>query len=166
MKATVIATLALFVALTGAGTAAYSALAPRNTVNSASIIDGAVRIKDIAPSTARLLKGQRGETGLTGSMGPPGPAGPAGANGLDGGFDPAKVQHVSGPEVVVPGYYGIASTTADCPPGTVLIGGGAYTSGEALWVSRPSGNSWFAGARGYGSGVTAALRATAICASP
>ena len=91
--ATVIATLALFVALGGTSYAAV-ALAP-NSVGSAQIKPGGVQGSDIADgavdgdaiksgsiSVADLSKGAM--NGLDGKDGAPGPAGPAGARGATG----------------------------------------------------------------------------------
>jgi hypothetical protein len=163
----VVAMTALLVALSGTAVAAKTALAPKNSVNSGAIIDGAVKAKDIAPAARTLLRGQNGQDGRNGApgpQGPSGPVGPAGPAGPAGGFDPAKVQQVVSETVSVPAG-SIATATAYCPSGTVLVGGGAYTNGEGLWVSRPSGNTWFAGAKGYTS-ITAEMRAHAICAAP
>ena len=109
--ATVIATLALFVALGGTGYAA-GVLAP-NSVGSAQIKDGAVQSSDIKDGAigssdiangaidgaaiksgsievSDLTKGAlKGLDGKDGAQGPAGPAGPAGATGPTGARGPA-----------------------------------------------------------------------------
>lgn len=157
----VVSGVALFVALSGTAVAAKQALAPANTVGTQAIVNGSIRMTDIAPSTVKLLRGQTGAVGLTGA---PGGQGPAGASGPAGGFDPTKVQVVQGSDATVGSTIG--SSTASCPSGTVVVGGGGFTSGPSLWLSRPSGNGWVAGSTGYASGVSSTVRAYAVCAAP
>ena len=159
-----VASVALLVSLSGIGTAAYTALVPKNSVSTAAIIDGSIRLKDIHPIATRALQGRSGARGPAGPTGPAGPPGPAGQNGLDGGFDPSTVQVVQGAEANVPPNE-VVTAQAECLSGTKLIGGGAFTSAESLWLSRPSGNSWVAGATGF-QYVSGSLRAYAICAAP
>lgn len=79
----VVATLALFVALGGTGYAALSlpansvgaAQLKKDSVNSAKVADGSLRLTDLKAGTRALLKGPAGATG---------PAGPAGATGAPG----------------------------------------------------------------------------------
>jgi len=153
-----VASFALFVALTGTGIAAKQALAPPNTVGTQAIVNGSIRMTDIAPSTVKLLRGQTGAQGSTGAQGAPGATGPS------GGFDGSKVQVVSGPDMSVGSSIG--SSTAACPGGTTVVGGGGFTSGPSLWLSRPSGNGWVVGATGYSSGSPSTVRAYAVCAAP
>ena len=73
--ATVIALLALFVALTGtAGAAAV-------LVTSAQIKNGTIQLADISPKAQNALRGRRGPAGPAGGQGPQGPAGPQGPPG-------------------------------------------------------------------------------------
>jgi Collagen triple helix repeat (20 copies) len=85
-SATIISLVALFVALGGTGYAAV-ALAPRNSVGSAQVINGSLLKKDLSKKTIAALKGNRGlrgPAGAQGAAGPTGPTGPAGANGTNG----------------------------------------------------------------------------------
>jgi hypothetical protein len=89
----VVACVALFVALTGTGFAAKAALAPKNTVNSNSVINGSLRTIDFSRTTAKLLAGAPGRDGLDGARGltgPPGPIGPPGPPGPPGLSAPAS----------------------------------------------------------------------------
>jgi hypothetical protein len=71
--ATVIAIIALFVALGGTS---YAAVAlPRNSVGSAQVINGSLKKADLAEKTVAALKGGRGAPGTQGATGPSGPAG-------------------------------------------------------------------------------------------
>lgn len=159
----VVAAAALFVSLSGIGTAAYTALAPKNTVNTAAIVDGSIRLKDIHPTAIRALEGQTGDTGPAGPAGPIGPTGPAGQNGLNGGFDPSKVGVVTGGETFI-GQYSVGSSTATCPDGTKVVAGG-YAGTADVFISAPLGNAWqVSGATTYSGG--ARVRAYAICAAP
>ena len=84
--ATIISLVALFVALGGTGYAAV-ALAPRNSVGSAQVINGSLLKKDLSKKTVAALKGNRGPrgpAGAAGAAGPAGSAGPAGAAGAAG----------------------------------------------------------------------------------
>src|SRR5438552_3144348 len=77
--ATVIASIALLVALGGTSLAAVKALAPANSVNSAAVINHSLLPIDFKTPP----KGPKGATG------PAGPAGPAGAAGAAGATGPA-----------------------------------------------------------------------------
>ena len=80
--ATVIALVALFVALGGTG---YAALAiPKNSVGSAQVVNHSLRTMDLSRNAVAALKGNRGPEGPAGSQGPQGPAGPQGAAGAAG----------------------------------------------------------------------------------
>jgi hypothetical protein len=94
---TVIACIALFVALGGTSAAVVSALAP-NSVGTAQLKNGAVtsvKVKDhsllgVDFATGTLLRG------ATGAPGPAGPAGPRGAAGPTGATGPAGPAGASG----------------------------------------------------------------------
>lgn len=81
--ATIISLLALFVALGGTGYAAV-ALAPKNSVGSAQVINGSLQKKDLNKKTIAALKGNRGARGAAGAAGAAGPAGATGAAGPAG----------------------------------------------------------------------------------
>jgi hypothetical protein len=85
--ATIISLVALFVALGGTGYAAV-ALAPKNSVNSASVINGSLQKADLSEKAVEDLNGDRGARG---AAGPPGPQGAQGDRGREG---PAIKTHV------------------------------------------------------------------------
>ena len=119
--ATIISLTALFVALGGTSYAAV-ALAPRNSVGSAQVINGSLLKKDLSSKTVAALKGNRGPAGTAGTAGAAGPAGPA------GGAGPA-------------GATGLAGAT-----GAVGASGPAGASG-AVGASGPAGPDSFAYAK-------------------
>jgi hypothetical protein len=80
-KSMAVALTAMFFSLTGWGVAARVALAPPNSVGTQQIVNGSIRLTDIAPSTATLLQGRRGEDGAAGIPGPQGPSGAPGSPG-------------------------------------------------------------------------------------
>ena len=89
--ATIISLVALFVALGGTSYAAI-ALAPKNSVGSAQVINGSLLKKDLSKKTVAALKGNRGlrgPAGAAGSAGPAGATGPAGAVGATGPVGPS-----------------------------------------------------------------------------
>jgi hypothetical protein len=95
--ATAISLVALFVALGGTSLAAVDALAPRNSVGSAQVINGSLQKRDLAKKAVAALKGNAGPAGPpgpAGTAGPQGPAGPAGASGPRGATGP---QGATGP---------------------------------------------------------------------
>jgi hypothetical protein len=126
--ALVLASIALFVSLSGGAYAVGQAL-----VTSNQIANGTVRLIDLHPSTKKALRGQRGpqglrgEAGFNGAIGLQGPPGAPGAPGANGGFDPAKLSYIVGPMVSV-APEAIGTATADCPSGSVVIAGGSYWS--------------------------------------
>jgi hypothetical protein len=71
-----VSTLALVVALGGTSYAVTQ-------VTSADIKDKTIKVKDLAPSTVKALRGATGPAGATGATGPAGPAGAAGPAGRD-----------------------------------------------------------------------------------
>jgi hypothetical protein len=83
-RSMVVAVVALFFSLTGWGVAAKVALAPANSVGTQQIVNGSIRLTDIAPSTATFLQGQRGAVGPAGFPGLPGRQGIQGLPGLPG----------------------------------------------------------------------------------
>jgi hypothetical protein len=80
------------------------------------------------------VKGDTGATGATGPAGPTGLTGPTGATGPAG---------VSGVQIVVAtdNSNSDKSTTATCPPGKTIVGGGAETSNPDAWVTNSSPGS-------------------------
>lgn len=90
--AMVVALIALFVALAGAGYAAVTL--PRNSVGAAQLKKGAVTPPKVAKKTIALFRGQRGLRGLAGARGPQGSQGLTGAQGPAG---PPGAQGPAGP---------------------------------------------------------------------
>ena len=140
--ATIISLAALFVALSGTSFAAI-VLAPKNTVNSGSVINGSLEKVDLSKKAVAALKGNRGRPGATGprgatgpqgapgEQGPAGPSGAAGPAGPSGASGPAGIATVTtatgNAATMCPAGGGgceVNSSTATCAPGTVVIGGG------------------------------------------
>ena len=113
--------VALFVALGGTGYAAVE-LAPKNSVGSAQVINGSLLKKDF--KSGQLPRGRQGDPGDPGDPGPPGIAtvgsvsGPAGPMCMQSG-----------------GACQVGSSTATCPAGSVVVGGG-WTS-DSVTVTVP-----------------------------
>jgi hypothetical protein len=122
--------------------------------------------------------GPAGPPGADGAAGPPGPAGPdgaAGPPGPDGAVGPpgppsgvSGRAEVQAPEVqIAPTALGLS--TATCPPGKVVVGGGWDSSrirSESIHVieSKPlSATSWFVFARNDNPYIPLGLSAWAIC---
>jgi hypothetical protein len=78
-----ISLVALFVALGGTSYAAV-ALAPKNSVGSAQVINGSLQKTDLSKKTVAALQGSRGLNGVAGEKGAQGAAGAAGAAGAQG----------------------------------------------------------------------------------
>jgi hypothetical protein len=114
-SATIISLVALFVALGGTGYAAV-ALAPRNSVGSAQVINGSLLKKDLSKKTVAALKGNRGLRGPAGAQGPAGPAGtagatgPAGAAGAGGATGPVGATGPQGPAGTARAYAHVTRT--------------------------------------------------------
>jgi hypothetical protein len=107
-----------------------------------------------------------GPRGLRGSTGAAGPAGGPGVVGPAGGFDPNKIQYVTGPDTPIATGANPAVLTATCPTGTKVLAGGFFATVGITYVSRQDtvGNSWVVwvdatgGPDGHGS-------AYAVCGS-
>jgi hypothetical protein len=118
MKAAVVAAIVSAVVASATATAGTMAL-----ITGAQIKNGSVQLADLSPRAKRALRGQRGPRGLRGFTGPPGAQGPAGAPGAPGGFDPAKLQYITGPTVTLaPGQ--TSGAQASCPAGSAAVSGG------------------------------------------
>jgi hypothetical protein len=85
--ATIMSLVALFVALGGTSYAAI-VLAPKNSVNSASVMNGSLQKVDLSEKAVAALKGSRGAPGVQGPPGPQGTAGPAGSPGARRNWSP------------------------------------------------------------------------------
>ncbi len=92
--ATVIALIALFVALGGTSYAAIRI--PRNAVTSKQVKDRSLRAKDFA--RGQLPRGARGPRGLTGAPGPTGVPGAPGAKGDSGAVGAPGATGQTGPQ--------------------------------------------------------------------
>jgi hypothetical protein len=163
---TVIASIALLVALTGTSVAAVSAL-PRSSVGTAQLEDNAVtsrKVKNFSLVRSDFKRGQmpRGPVGARGPQGPPGPAGSAGIAALERR------------DIVTPTSSANAKiVSAVCPTGKKVIGGGARVTGAA--ASRVSINEAFPDSDGtkfngvarevVATNLTWALQVYAMCAT-
>jgi hypothetical protein len=121
MRRNLIAYLALLFALSGSSYAATTLL-PSNSVGTRQVINHSLLKQDFKPG--QLPRGRQGPAGSPGDQGPPGVAtvgsvsGPAGPMCANGG---AACQ--------------VGSSTATCPAGSVIVGGG-WTS-DSVTVSVP-----------------------------
>lgn len=114
-------------------------------------------------------QGRRGPRGPRGFRGPRGPVGPTGATGPKGTF--GSVSTVAGPSTFLcsfeAGACAVASTRVECPPGTILTGGGYTGAGIVTTVtwSAPVGNAWAIIAVNLDEVPVSNLKAVAECAS-
>jgi hypothetical protein len=106
--ATVIACLALAVALSGTSYAAVAKLLPRNSVGTRQVINGSLQTVDLSRKARTALKGARGPQGLQGAQGERGATGAQGERGATGAQGAQGAQGIQG----VPGTPG-----APGPPG-------------------------------------------------
>ena len=113
--ANVMATVAVFIALGGAGYAAIKL--PKNSVGAKQLRRRAVTPAKLSPASISALAGARG---------PAGPQGPAGAQGLTGPQGPAGVQGIKG-DPGTPATSLLASVSAT---GQLLGGSGATEAGQ------------------------------------
>ena len=124
------------------------------------------RGKQGAKGGKRGPRGPKGAAGAPGATGTPGATGPAGPKGAF-----SSVTTVGGPGVALakfPQSGAVGSSTATCPPGTTLIGGGWQGGGISATVSfnSGSGSSWSVVMTNDNEESTASFFATAFCASP
>lgn len=113
--ATVIAAVALFVAL-GGGAVAYAS----GVISGSQIKNHSISAKKLTKSAVKSLRGQRGPAGPKGAAGPTGATGPTGSQGPQG---------VTGP----PGPFPTTLPSGDTITGNFAIVGGAGSG---------SGNDW------------------------
>jgi hypothetical protein len=85
-----------------------------------------------------------GARGLRGATGVAGPAGAQGVAGANGGFDPNKIQYVTGPDTAITTGMNPAVLAATCPTGTRVLAGGFIANTGITYASRQDsvGNSW------------------------
>ena len=153
--AIIISLVALFVALGGTSYAAI-ALAPKNSVNSASVINGSLQKADLSKKAVTALKGTRGARGPAGAAGAAGAAGPVGATGPAGAAGTNGAQGASGPRgpsdavaVFKDGPTGINDT------GTLVATLPSLTAGN--WVIQAK--AWADTVSGFQRAVTCVLAA-------
>jgi hypothetical protein len=116
--------------------------------------------------------GRQGSLGPTGPQGPTGPPGPAGAAG---GFNPASVSYVSGTPVTLCPFEGgpscaVGSSTATCPAGTVVVGGGwdglsSPPISATVGYNKPIGSTQWEVTMVNDAPIGATFAAVAVCAS-
>ena len=127
---------------------------------------GAPSAENARPRGARGPRGPRGPRGIRGAQGPQGPAGPTGPQGTFG-----SVISVDGPPIYLcsweAGSCAVGSGRVDCPPGTILTGGGYKGAGIVTTVtwSAPVGNSWAIIAVNLDEVPVTNLRPVAECAA-
>jgi hypothetical protein len=149
--------LALALVLSASAFAGTQAL-----IGSAQIANRSIRLVDIHPSAVKALRGQRGPRGPRGANGLQGPQGAAGAAG---GFDPSKLTYVTGPSTTIPAD-DVGSASATCPPGTVVTGGGFYTSIAVPANSQAfANNSWTVIVNNFDNLIAIEAYAFAVCAA-
>jgi hypothetical protein len=149
-----VALLALLIALSGTAFAA-STLVPRNSVGSAQIINHSVKKVDLGTPLPR---------GARGPQGPQGPQGNQGAVGI------ATVGSTAGPATGMCANGGgscqVGSSTAECPSGSVVVGGGYVSSSVDVVVPyalRVTGTTYGVIAINY-TATPETIQAQAICA--
>jgi len=114
--ANVMATVAVFIALGGAGYAAIKL--PKNSVGARQLRKGAVTPLKLSAASKRTLTGSQGPKGATGEAGPRGLEGPKGAPGAT---NVVVRESVVGPVPAETFYVEYVF----CDPGEVATGGGA-----------------------------------------
>jgi hypothetical protein len=161
---TVIACLALAVALGGTGYAAIAlpagsvgtAQLKNDAVVSSKVKDGSLRARDFAagslPAGERGAAGPQGPQGPAGSAGPQGPAGPAGATGPQGPQGPPGVSSLT---YVAADYGPFDAHTENggralCGPNLHVVGGGVIAdTGLLVNSSYPSDDQYRDGTTGW-----------------
>jgi hypothetical protein len=149
----IVSLIALFVASTGKAVAVNNRL-----ISGSQIVDHSIPASKLTPAALTLPRGR---------IGPQGPPGPQGAAG---GFDPSKVQIIEGTPLAAVGPTSVVLATAACPPNTIEVGGGGYSSTAKMILSGPSQNGapgWTIGVfNDTGITISNEIRAYVECASP
>jgi hypothetical protein len=168
----IFSTTALLVAVLGVtplGDAAYHAAVPRSSVGTLQLQRNAVKARQLAPNAVRsghVLNGSLLVADFKPGQIPQGPKGDKGDTGSQGSPGLSGVQIVI-TNSVNNGAGGLKETTATCPSGKKVIGGGAQpVSSPAFYAAGfPVGdNAW----KAIGSstpGPAFSVRAFAICAT-
>ena len=115
--ANVIACLALFVALGGAGYAAFKL--PKESVDTEALHKGAVTPAKLSEKARQGMTGARGPQGATGAQGPQGAAGSPGAAGEPG--PSAAYSYFREAEVIVAQTTSTQAGALSVPPGSYAI---------------------------------------------
>jgi hypothetical protein len=124
--------VALLFALSGTSYAAATNLLPPNSVGTRQVINHSLLKQDF--KSGQLPRGARGPAGPGGVRGPAGPAGLTGPKGDPGPPGPINLTYVSSADTPLPaGAQAVA--VAQCPAGTVVTGGGAFTDSTNTAVS-------------------------------
>lgn len=175
----ILSTTALVVAVFGStplGRAAYRAVVPSNSVGTKQLQHNAVSAGKIAPNAVRtghVLNGSLLAADFKAGQLPSGPQGPKGDKGDKGDKGSKGDQGIPGLTAVeavrttatIPaGAYG--GTTANCPTGKAVLGGGVNTSNVSVvtTTSRPLSGQW----EGRAFNTTAAaqlIEIYAVCAT-
>lgn len=160
----VLATLALFLSLSGVSYAAVQL--PKNSVGTSQIRSGAVTSGKVRPgsltsstlSPGTLQKGPIGEPGAAGQAGGRGPAGPGGQTGTQGAQGPAGADGLSlyatvtaGGNLVAGASHGAVSATRTAVgryavvfnhtlAGCQVFGGNSIGAPDANWISASVAN--------------------------
>jgi hypothetical protein len=128
--------------------------------------------KQIKPGVLAQLHGARGPSGANGAAGGAGPQGSPGAQGNQGPAGPAgmaSVQRVTSPPVAYcsasGGACSVATATASCPTGSVVVGGAAAANSTYTPISTIASATSYAAVSNDDGPFTGQLTATAICAS-
>jgi len=120
----------------------------------------AFKIVDQQAGASRLARGPRGPRGIRGLQGPAGPK---------GSFSTVSVVESSPTYLCsfLAGACAVGSVRVECPPGTLLTGGGYTGAGIVTTVTynAKSGNGWGVVAVNLDEVPVTTLRATALCAS-
>jgi collagen type I/II/III/V/XI/XXIV/XXVII alpha len=129
---------------------------------------------------ARGPTGAKGATGAKGSTGAQGPTGARGVTGETGATGPRGPTGSIGSQIIIATAASLTSpatddetglSTATCPDGTILLGGGASIAHSnnnrgAIEISQPVGNTWTAKAIVTTGGAGAfSVTAYAVCSS-
>lgn len=160
--ATIIALIALFVAMGGTTYAAVSL--PARSVGTKQLKNHAVTKPKIARKTLAALKGRRGAKGPQGLQGLQGPQGPQGSPGI------MQLTRVEGNTITLCGYNGgacsVGTSTATCPTGYYVVGGGYGSDGAVLVPISAATDSTSYSVLGVNlsASTSASLIAQAICA--
>jgi len=170
--ANVMSTISVFLLLGGGAAFAASQL-PKNSVGGRQLKNNSVnsrKVKDRSLLARDFRAGQlpRGLRGAAGPLGPPGPQGPPGRAAI------GELVYEEGEAFLIePGEQ--AGVQVDCEPGYRVVGGGIYSTSEALGQnvnsSYPSkrgsiefGTEGWAGFVNNATGSQEFARALAICA--